>query len=65
MSSGVDVRIGEQLEIRTSTNAKYDDDYDYYTVELENPIAMSSVLTISLSYFDILGNQYNVWWNPN
>lgn len=65
MSSGVDVRIGEQLEIRTSTNAKYDDDYDYYTVELENPIAMSSVSTISLSYFDILGNQYNVWWSDN
>lgn len=64
MSSGVDVRFANQ-EIRTSTNAKYDDDYDYYTVELETPVDMNSIQDLSLSYFDILGNQYNVWWNPN
>ena len=64
MSSGVDVRFANQ-EILTSTNAKYDDDYDYYTVELENPVDMNSLQDLSLSYFDILGNQYGVSWSAN
>lgn len=61
MSSGIDLRIAD-MEFLTSPNAEFDDDYDYYTITFKNPINMALVNGLSLSYFDLLGNQYAVNW---
>ncbi|MFA7358160.1 MAG: hypothetical protein GX841_09245 [Bacteroidales bacterium] len=50
------------MEFLTSPNAEYDQEYDYYSITLNNPIDMALVNGLSLSYFDLLGNQYGVHW---
>jgi len=72
MSSGIDVNVASNdenggrilAELLSSTNAKYDEDYDYYNITFESPIDLKLISSIRLSYFDILGNQYSVEWNP-
>jgi hypothetical protein len=69
MASGIDFNICDQqgnflLQGLTSNYSSIDFDYDYYNVQLEEPVNYSSIGSIGFRYIDIFGNSIGNGWHP-
>jgi len=69
MASGIDFNIcdhqgGFLLQVLTSNYSSIDNNYDYYNVQLEEPVDYSSIGSIGFKYIDIFGNSVGNGWHP-
>ncbi len=65
--SGIDLNISDAsgnflLQVVSELDSPTDNNYDFYTMNLSNPIDLTDVQDLKISYIDIFGNSVSCGW---
>jgi hypothetical protein len=70
MRSGIDINISDHsynriIELLSEENSHLDTSYDYFQINLDNPIDFSTILSIKVVYTDMFGNRCANGWSAD